>query len=358
MNELEKKGAMTPTKLAERTREKFRQRTSMGLSHLREQKLIGASDDETDGRKKRYYITPFGELVLGFQREFMQVQPSDYKPVEQITAEYILRYMSSERTRKEAKPPVRKLIENSKVSIKELFRKPSKDTDPFRYSPMSNFDDDGLVKFVLEKNVKIDPEKCILHTTSINGINLLLDKRQDGMSTALPTMEKIIVEPENMRDLTLIGTLGPKAEVYYFQRSKASENDPINCPRRTAVRKRFAEELSQRVSSESNDDVELCTRYVKGEYSRIVSTTNSKACLHMAGMLPLLKRTYDKMFLINRSKVESGDASVKKLIKRRESIHNWFYDDEWMWRVSLDYAIAKFLSIIPKMFHGYCEDSA
>jgi hypothetical protein len=349
---------LTPTELKERTGEKFPQITSMGLSHLKKQKLIGASDDGTDGRKKRYYITPFGELMLGVQRVFMQVQPSDYKPVEQITAEYILRYMSSERARNEAKPSVRRLIDNSKASIKELFRKPSKEADYFRYSPMSNFDDDCLFKFVLGKNVKIDPEKCILHTTSINGINLLLDKRQDGMSTALPTVEKIIVEPENMRDLTLIGTFGPKAEIDYFQGSKVSENDPINCPRRTAVRKRVAEELSQRVSSESRDDVELCTRYIHGEYSRIVSTTDSKALLQILGMLPLLKKTYDKIFLINKSKVESGEALVKKLITHRESIHNWFCDNEWMWGVSLDYAIAKFLSIMPKMLNRYCEDSA
>jgi hypothetical protein len=69
-------------------------------------------------------------------------------------------------------------------------------------------------------------------------------------------------------------------------------------------------------------------------------------------------RTYDKMVLISRSKVESGDASVKKLIKHRESIHNWFYAEEWKWGVSLDYAIAKLLSVMPRMLHGYCGDSA
>ena len=349
---------MTPTELAERTKEKFRQKISLGFNYLKKQKLIGELDDETDGRKKRYYITPLGKLVRGVQSEFTQVRPSDYKLVEQITAEDILRYMGSERARKEAKPSVRRWIEDSKASIKELFRKPSKEADDFRYSPMSNCDDECLFNFVLRKNVKIDPEKCVLHTTSINGINLLLDKRQDGMSTALPTVEKIIVEPENMRDLTLIGTLGPKAEIDYFQRLKACENDPINCPRRTAVRKRFAEELSQRVSSESHDDVELCTRYIQGEYSRIVSTADSKAWLQIVGMLPLLKRWYDKIFLINKSKVESGDASVKRLINHRESIHKWFCDNEWMWGVSLDYALAKFLGILPKMFNGYSEDSA
>lgn len=365
MSVLEKsKLAMTPTELKEATGEKYLQIISMSLSYLGKHKLIGASDDETDGRKKKYYITPFGELILGPPREFMQVQPSDYKPVERITPEDILRFMISEKTRKEAKPLARKLIEDSKVSIKELKRKPSRDDDPLRYSPMSNVDDAGLFKYVLGKKVKIDPEKCIQHNTSIEGINLLLDKRQDGMSTALPTMEKIIVEPENMRDLTLIGTLGPQAIVHYFQHAKASEKDPINCPRRTAVRKKVAEELSQRVNSESHDDMELCARYVRGELSRIVSTTDGRAWLQLAGMLPRLMRTYDKMVLIHRSKVESGDAQVKKLINHRESIHNWFCDDEcartreWMWGILIDYTLAKLPSIIPKMLNGYFEDFA
>jgi hypothetical protein len=75
-------------------------------------------------------------------------------------------------------------------------------------------------------------------------------------------------------------------------------------------------------------------------------------------MLPILMRTYDKMVFIHKSKVESGDASVERLINHRELIHNWFYAREWMWGVSLDYAVAKFLSVIPKMFHGYYEGSA
>jgi hypothetical protein len=71
-------------------------------------------------------------------------------------------------------------------------------------------------------------------------------------------------------------------------------------------------------------------------------------------------RTYDKMVLIRRSKVESGNAQVKKLINHRESIHNWFCTDESMrmWGVSIDYTIAKLFGVVPKMLHGYCEDFA
>jgi hypothetical protein len=283
----------------------------------------------------------------------MQVRPSDYKPVEQITPQDILRFTSSERTRNKALPPLKKWLENSRMSIKELNRKPSKEPGSLGYSPLSNIDDEGLFMYVLEKNIKLNPEKCIPHSTSIEGLNLLLNKRQDCMSTALPIIEKIIDELETMRNLTLIGILGPAVTVCLFEQPKASEKDPINCPRRTAVRKWFAEELSQKVRSESQNDLELCTRYIQGEFSRIVSITDSKALLQMAGKTPRLIKTYDKMVLINKSKIESGDVSVKKLIKHRESIHNWFYTDLWQWRVSLDYAIKKLVNVMPTMFHGY-----
>ena len=358
MSELEKRGAMTPTELAKRINERFHQKTSMSLRFLRDQMIIGTSDDKRDGRVKKYDFTPLGKLVFSVQRDFMsEVEASDYIPIERITPQDILRFTSNERTRNRAVPILGKWIEDSKLSLRKPHKKCGEDTDSFRYSPMKNVDDDGFLKYAIAKHVRLDLEKCIRHSTSIDGMNLVLNKHQDGMSTALRTAEEIIDQPETMRDLTLVGTWGSASKFYYFELPNASEKDPINCPMGTAVRKRFAEDLSQEVCSESRDDLELCARYIQGEYSRIVAIIDSKAWLQIAGKTPRLTRKYDKMVLINRSKAESGDASVKKLIKHKESIHNCFYAEEWRYKVSLDYAKTKLPSTIDKMLHGYCKDS-
>jgi DNA-binding MarR family transcriptional regulator len=359
MSELEKRGPMTPTELARRIDERYRQKLSMSLRYLREQMIIATLDDETDGRRKKYYLTPYGRLVLSVLRDFVgEVQASSYTPIERITPQDILRFTSSERTRNRALPILGKWIEDSKLSLRKLNQKLSEDADPFRYTPMNNVCDDGFFKYAIAEKLKLDPAKCIHHSTSIDGINLILNKHQDAMSTALRTIEEIIDQPEIMNDLTLLGIFGPSVEVYYFELPSASEKDPINCPRGTAVRKRFAEELSQDVCSESWDDLELCARYIQGEYTRIVSIIDSKAWLQIAGKKPQLGKTYDRMVLINRSKAESRDPSVKKLIKQKESIHNCLYAEEWRYKVALNYAKTKLPSTIEKMLHGYCKDSA
>lgn len=356
---LEKRGATSSKDLARRIEEKWPQKVSMSLRFLKDQSIIATSNDKEDGRLQKCDITPLGSFVLSVVRDFMnEVQQSRFIPVEWITPQDILRFTSNERTRNKALLILGRWIEKSKSSLKKLGRARNGDTEPFKYSPIRNVDDDGFFKDALGKYVKLDAERCIPHSTSMEGINRVLDRHQDGISTSVRTAEELIDKPETMSDLTLLGIFGPASRVYYFELPSAGEADPINCPRGTTVRKRFSEELSKEVSSESRDELELCVRHIKGEYSRIVGIIDSKAWLQTTGRVPRLTKSYDKMVIINRSRVEKGDASVKKLVKHRYSIHNCFSAEEWKWKVSLDYAITQLPRIMDKMFDGYCDDSA